>query len=322
MKYQGVLLIGFGGPTQPKEIRPFLDNVLRGRCVPQERMEKVAGHYKTIGGKSPFNELTFRQANSLKQVLEREGPQLPVYVGMRNWHPLLPDILEQMASDGIQRAMGIILAPHQGTASWGRYQVAVQEARAVVEQKLGQPAPIIDYCEPWFIHPLFIEALADRLLCTMNTIPVDQQKQTKLLFAAHSVPSRFSHPYVEQLLKSCEAVSSKLQIVTGWKLVYQSRSGDASDPWLEPDICDVIESLSKNNCLSVLVAPIGFVCDHVEVLYDLDIEARQVAKEQNLDFYRASTVNDHPSFIRMLADVVRRAVQGHVSSKTYVSRHI
>jgi len=320
MRYQGVLLIGFGGPTQPEEIRPFLDNVLRGRCVSQKRMEEVAGHYKMIGGKSPFNELTFQQANSLKQVLKREGPQLPVYVGMRNWHPLLPDILEQMASEGVQRAVGIILAPHQGTASWGRYQLAVQEARVLVEQKLNRPAPIIDYCEAWFSHPLFIEGAADRLGCMRDTIPVDRQKQTKLLFAAHSVPCRFSHPYVEQLLKSCEIVCSKLRIVTDWELVYQSRSGDASDPWLEPDICDVIESLSKDNCLSVLVAPIGFVCDHVEVLYDLDIEACQMAKEKRLAFYRASTVNDHPSFIRMLADVVRRALQGHISPNTDVSR--
>ncbi len=312
MTYQAILLIGFGGPTQSHEIRPFLDNVLRGRPVPRERIEEVAHHYELIGGRSPFNELTFRQAEGLRRLLQQEGPQLPVYVGMRHWHPLLPDVLEQMAGDGVQRAVAIVLAPHQGEASWGRYQVSVREARAALEQRLGRPAPAIDYCEPWFVHPLFIEAVADKLRCQRDKIPYGHREGTRLLFTAHSVPSRLGRPYVEQLRESCQAVAAVLEI-SDWELVYQSRSGDPRDPWLEPDVCDVIEGLAGENGTSVLVAPIGFVCDHVEVLYDLDIEARQVARERKVDFYRASTVNDHPGFIRMLADVVRRALQGHVS---------
>ncbi len=310
--YQAILLIGFGGPTQSNEIRPFLDNVLRGRRVPRERIEEVAHHYELIGGRSPFNELTFRQAEGLRRLLKQEGPQVPVYVGMRNWHPLLPDVLKQMAGDGVQRAVGIILAPHQGEASWGRYQVFVREARAAVEQKLGRPAPVIDYCEPWFVHSLFIEAVADKLRCKRDEIPFHHREQARLLFTAHSVPSHLSRPYVGQLRESCRAVASVLEI-SDWELVYQSRSGAPHDLWLEPDVCDAIENLAMENGSSVLVMPIGFVCDHVEVLYDLDIEARQVARQRNVGFYRASTVNDHPSFIRMLADVVRRALQGHVS---------
>ena len=309
MTYQAVLLIGFGGPTRSDEIRPFLENVLRGRRVPRERIEEVAHHYELIGGRSPFNELTFRQADGLRKLLEREGPRIPVYVGMRNWHPLLADVLEQMAGDGVRRAVGVILAPHQGDASWGRYQEAVREAGISVGEKLGQPAPAVDYCQAWFTHPDFVEAVADRVRHQWNRIPSPDRVQTRLLFTAHSVPSRFDSPYVDQLRESCRAVASVLKI-SEWDLVYQSRSGGPRDPWLEPDVCDVIESLGRNKCPSVLLVPIGFVCDHVEVLYDLDVEARQVARKWKMDFYRAETVNDHPRFIRALADVVRQALQG------------
>ena len=312
MKDPAVLLIGFGGPTRRDEIRPFLDNVLRGRSVPRERIEEVAHHYELIGGRSPFNELTFRQADGLRRLLEQEGPRIPVYVGMRNWHPLLAEVLAQMAGDGVQRAVGIILAPHQGEASWGRYQVSVREAGISVEEKLGRPAPLVDYCEAWFAHPDFVQAVADRIRCQWNRIPSQDRRRTKLLFTAHSVPSRLDRPYVDQLRESCRAVASALEI-SDWELVYQSRSGGPRDPWLEPDVCDVIESLGKRKCPAVLLAPIGFVCDHVEVLYDLDVEARQVAMKWEMGFFRASTVNDHPRFIRMLADVVRRALEGQVS---------
>lgn len=309
IKGQAVLLIGFGGPTRSDEIRPFLDNVLRGRRVPRDRIEEVAHHYELIGGRSPFNELTFRQADGLRKLLEREGPPVPVYVGMRNWHPLLADVLEQMAGDGVRRAVGVILAPHQGEASWGRYQEAVREAGISVGQKLGRPAPAVDYCEPWFTHSDFVEAVADRVRQQWNRIPSRNRVQTRLLFTAHSVPSRFDSPYVDQLRESCRAVASVLK-VSEWDLVYQSRSGGPRDPWLEPDVCDVIESLGRNKCPGVFLVPIGFVCDHVEVLYDLDVEAREVARKWKMDFYRAETVNDHPRFIRALADVVRQALQG------------
>ena len=313
MTEQAVLLIGFGGPTRSDEIRPFLDNVLRGRSVPRERIEEVVHHYELIGGRSPFNELTFRQAAGLRRRLAKEGPRIPVYVGMRNWHPFLADVLERMAGDGVRRAVGVILAPHQGEASWGRYQDAVREARILLEEKPGRPAPAVDYCKPWFTHPDYVEAVADRVRQQWNRIPSRNRLKTRLLFTAHSVPSRFDSPYVDQLRESCRVVGSALKIPE-WELVYQSRSGGPRDPWLEPDVCDVIEGLGKNRCPGVLLVPIGFVCDHVEVLYDLDVEARQVAAKWKMDFFRAPTVNDHPRFIRMLTDVVRRALQGEGSS--------
>jgi protoporphyrin/coproporphyrin ferrochelatase len=313
MSYDAVLLIGFGGPTRPEEIRPFLTNVLRGRPVRPERVEDVVHHYEAVGGKSPFNELTFRQARGLRELLKRQGPDLPVYVGMRNWHPLLADTLGEMIRQEVKWALGIILAPHQGEASWGRYQAAVKEAQSQAQSKLGAPAPQIDYSEAWFKHPLFIEAAADRLRCKMAEIPPDRREGAKLLFTAHSVPTSAANPYVGQLVESCAAVAEQAECL-GWELVYQSRSGSRRDPWLEPDVCDVIQRLPGQGYKDVVVVPIGFICDHVEVLFDLDVEAGRAAKERGMGFYRAGTVNDHPSFIRMLADLVRRAEQGHVSA--------
>jgi ferrochelatase len=310
--YDAVLLIGFGGPTRREEIRPYLENVLRGRPVSPERFEEVAHNYEAIGCRSPFNELTFRQAEGLRRLLKRAGPQLPVYVGMRNWHPLFAETLEQMISDGIRHAIGIILAAHQGEASWGRYQVSLKEGTTQVQAKMGVDCPSIDYCEPWFKHPLFIEAVTDKLRCKMDKVPFDQTDHFKLLFTAHSVPTQLSRPYQDQLMETCAAVATEIGLKE-WELVYQSRSGNPRDPWLEPDVCDAIERLAGEGCKNVVVAPIGFVCDHVEVLFDLDLKARQVAEARGMGFYRACTVNDHPSFIRMLADVVRRAQEGHTS---------
>ncbi|PYV40807.1 MAG: ferrochelatase [Acidobacteria bacterium] len=310
--YDAVLLIGFGGPTRPQEVRPYLANVLRGRPVPPDRIDEVAHNYEAIGGKSPFNELTFRQAKGLRELLRREGPDLPVYVGMRHWHPLLVETLEQMVRDGVKSALAIILAPHQGEASWGRYQVALKQAQLEVQSKLGG-CPLIEYCQPWFRHPLFIEAAADKLRCKMSEIHFDQMQSSKLLFSAHSVPAALAQPYQAQLLETCAAVAGNVG-VEGWELVYQSRSGNPHDPWLQPDVCDAISRLGGEGCKNVLLAPVGFVCDHVEILFDLDVKARRVAEERGMGFYRAGTVGDHPSFIRMLADLVREAQEGRIST--------
>jgi ferrochelatase len=312
MNHDAVLLIGFGGPTRREEIRPYLENVLRGRPVSPERFEEVVHNYEAIGCRSPFNELTFRQAAGLREILQREGPPLPVYVGMRNWHPLLTETLEQMSENGIEHILGIILAPHQGDASWGRYQAAMKEAIEQVRAKRGT-CPGIHYSEPWFKHPLFIEAIVDKLRCKIDKIPFDQRSDLQVLFTAHSVPTTLAQPYQSQLLETCTAIADRIGLES-WQLVYQSRSGNPRDSWLEPDICDAILRLAGEGHRNVLVAPIGFVCDHVEVLFDLDIKARQVAGENKVGFYRACTVNDHPSFIRMLREVVRRAQEGHISA--------
>jgi ferrochelatase len=305
MKHQAVLLIGFGGPDKPEDIRPFLDNVLRGRPIPQDRYEEVVQHYLEMGGRSPYNEFTLRQAEGLRRFLRRDGLELPVYVGMRNWHPYLLDAMARMRAEGVQKALGIILAPHQGEASWGRYQAAVTDARKELESRTGSPSPEIEYSAGWHKHGLFVEAQADKLKCKMSKIPYERRASAKLYFVAHSVPVRLQHPYVDQLMESCQAVAEEAGCAA-WKLIYQSRSGNPRDPWLEPDIVDEIPKLAREGVRDMVVVPISFVCDHVEVLYDLDLAAAARAKECGVGYYRVCTVHDHPSFIRMLVDLVKQ----------------
>jgi ferrochelatase len=304
--FDAVLLIGFGGPTSMAEVRPFLDNVLRGRPVPPERIETVVRHYEIIGGRSPFNELTFRQARALEAQLRAERVALPVYVGMRVWTPYVHETLQQMAVKGVRRAVGIIMAPHQTDASWGRYERAVWAAR----ERMGDTAPEVEYVDEWHAHPLFIEAVSDNISAALQQLPPTRRTAAALVFTAHSVPTAMAvaSPYVEQITESARLVAQRIGHPQ-WALAYQSRSGGPGEPWLEPDINEAVRQRARAGDRDVVVAPIGFVCDHVEVLYDLDIETRQLAQDLSLNFVRAATVNDHPVFIRMLADVVRQRIE-------------
>ena len=307
--FDAVLMVAFGGPTKPEEIRPFLANVLRGVPVPPGRLEEVAHHYEALGGKSPITELTFRQAERLAELLDREGPRLPVYVGMRYWHPLVGEAVEKMMQDGMRRAVGVIMAAHDsGAASWGKYIKAVTDALLAA----GPEAPEVEYIQPCHDHPDFIAAMAEQIRPCLDEIPPERRRSTPLLFTAHSIPTSMAtaSPYVQQLQESCRLVAEALGHPR-WALAYQSRSGDPLTPWLEPDVSAVLRELSAERCPSVVLAPIGFVCDHVEVLFDLDVEAKTEADRLGLELRRASTVNDHPLYIRALADLVRqRVLQG------------
>jgi ferrochelatase len=281
--------------------------VLQGVPVPPGRLEEVAHHYEALGGRSPINELTFRQAKGLRELLDREGPRLPVYAGMRYWHPLVGEAVQQMMRDGVRRAIGIIMAAHDsGAASWGKYVKAVTDAL----QTAGPGAPRVAYIQPCYNHPDFIAAMVDQICQRLQEIPPERRRNTPLVFTAHSIPSSMAaaSPYVEQLLESCRLVAEALGHPR-WSLAYQSRSGDPRQPWLEPDVSDVLRELSAEGIRSVVLAPIGFVCDHVEVLFDLDVEAKAVADKLGIDLRRASTVNDHPLYIRALADLVRQRVR-------------
>jgi ferrochelatase len=297
--YDAVLLIAFGGPTCPEEIRPFLARVTNGIPIPAARLEEVAHHYEAVGGKSPLNEITFRQANALNNVLNN---QLPIYVGMRNASPFFSETLKQMADDGIRRALGFILSSHRTEASWKRYQTNILDAR----DQLGGAAPEVDYCGGWHDHALFIQTWAELIQAALNRIEVDKQKSTPLIFTAHSLPTAMAtgSPYVEQVELSAHLIAEKLNHQR-WSLAYQSRSGRPSDPWLEPDISQAIRDVAANGNKQVMVAPIGFVCDHVEILYDLDIEAKNIAADLGINLIRVSCPNDHPTFIRMIANVVK-----------------
>ncbi len=304
--YDAVLLIAFGGPTGPEEIRPFLARVTKGVPVPPERLEEVVNHYEAVGGKSPLNEITFRQAEALENALKENYRPLPVYVGMRNANPLFVETLRRMANDKIRRALGFILSPHRTEASWDRYQKNI--ADALVE--LGPEAAQVDYCPGWHDHPLFIQAWAELIQATFADIPADKRLSTDLIFTAHSLPTAMASrsPYVEQLEVTARLIAAKLGHER-WSIAYQSRSGKPTDPWLEPDIGDAIRKLAAEGRKEVIVAPIGFVCDHVEVLYDLDIEAKKIAEDHGVRFLRASCPNDHPIFIRMIAEVIEEGMK-------------
>jgi protoporphyrin/coproporphyrin ferrochelatase len=304
--YQAILLIAFGGPSSPEEIRPFLARVTKGLPIPPERLEEVAHHYEAVGGKSPLNEITFRQAAALEKSLIAHGKPLRVYVGMRNSSPFLVDTLEQMARDGVKNALGFILSSHQTEASWDRYQKNIDDARA----ELGKAAPAIDYCGGWHDHPLFIQTWVELIEAAYAKIDAQRRNSTPLMFTAHSLPMPMAarSPYVSQLNTSAQMVAGKLGH-SRWSLAYQSRSGKPTDPWLEPDIAVAIKKFAAEGCQDAVVAPIGFVCDHVEVLYDLDIEARKIADGLGINLIRASCPNHHPTFIRMIAAVIERSLK-------------
>ncbi|MDE0032337.1 MAG: ferrochelatase [Deltaproteobacteria bacterium] len=298
--FDAVLLIAFGGPESPGEIRPFLERVTAGRRIPPARLEAVARHYEIIGGRSPLNELTRAQADALRRRLARDGAAIPVHVGMRNWRPFLDETLAELAAGGCRRVLGIVLSAFQTEASWDRYIGAVETAREAMTVR----APSVEYAQAWSRHPLFIRAVADRVSATLGGMP-EGFRDAPLVFTAHSIPRPMADdsPYAAQFREASRRVARSLGR-TRWTLAYQSRSGNPGDPWLEPDVGDVIEELAKAGEKAVTVVPIGFVCDHVEILYDLDVEARQRARELGMDFYRTPAVNDHPLFIDMLAEIV------------------
>ena len=305
--YDAVLLIAFGGPTGPEEIRPFLERVTRGIPIPPERLEEVAHHYEEVGGKSPLNEITFRQANALQESLKNRGSPLSVYVGMRNASPFFSEAFKRMANDGVRRALGVILSSLRTEASWERYQQNVVDARAAQ----GSKAPKIDYCGGWHNHPRVIQTWAEQLEVSLAKIPADKRLTIPIIFTAHSLPVPMAErsPYVEQLHESARLIARQLNH-SRWFIAYQSRSGKPTDPWLEPDVGELIRDLGSTGVSDIIIAPVGFVCDHVEVLYDLDIEAKRIAEISGVGFVRAACPNDHPTFIEMITDIVQSSLAG------------
>lgn len=303
-KFDAILMIGYGAPERIEDIRPFLQNVAKGRPIPPERLKEVAHHYELFAGKSPLNEYTYKQASGLQNKLAENGYEIPVYVGMRNWHPFIPDTIREMSEKGVKKAIGMIMAAHQSDASWERYQRDVQEALTElgIEMEFKYSAPLFD-------HPLFIEDSADRVLDCLNEIPPEEYSQTMILFTAHSIPTPMAEasPYVEQLMTTARLIAQRLNY-DNWRLVYQSRSGRPTDPWLEPDVCDVIEEIAKEGVKNVIAQPIGFICDHIEVLFDIGIAAQEVSDEAGINLLRAKTVNDDLKFIEAMADVVEKMV--------------
>jgi ferrochelatase len=248
--------------------------------------------------------LTRRQAEGLQARLAARGVPLPVFVGMRNWHPYLRDTLRRMSDAGVRRAVGFIAAAQHSYSSCGQYKENVAEARAALRAD-GRPDVAVTYVGSWFDHDLFIEANAAHVRDALNRLPEALRPQARLVFTAHSIPTSMADDclYREQLRASAAQVAERVGM-DDWALVYQSRSGRPDDPWLEPDICDYLRQERANGLQAVVVCPIGFVCDHIEVLWDLDHEAAEVCQEIGVAMVRAEAANTDPLFIEMMADVV------------------
>jgi ferrochelatase len=308
--FDSVLIISFGGPQGPKDVKPFLENVLRGRRVTPQRMEEVAHHYQMFGGVSPITELTQRQAEGLRARLAAAGHPLPVYVGMRNWHPFIGDTLHEMYEKGLRHAIGFIAAAHHCYSSCQQYRDNVIAAREGLRRDTDGGDVDVTYVDSWFAHDLFVEANARHVRDALNALPADVRGGARVVFTAHSIPTRMAEAsrYREQLLESSRLVAERAGMAD-WALVFQSRSGRPEDPWLEPDVCEYLRGARAAGLAAAVLCPIGFVCDHIEVLYDLDREAAGVCREIALPMARAHAVNDDPLFVDMMADVVLRTVK-------------
>jgi ferrochelatase len=308
LRFDSVLIVSFGGPQGPADIRPFLANVLRGRRVSPERVEEVAHHYELFGGVSPITEVTRRQARGLQERLSVSGHPLPVFVGMRNWHPLLPDTLREMHGAGHRHAVGFIAAAQHSYSSCQQYRENVVAARTELQH--GGKDVEITFAGSWFDHPLWIAANAAHVREALARLPELLRPRARLVFTAHSIPTTMAERsrYQEQLDISSRLVAAEVGI-EDWALVYQSRSGRPGDPWLEPDVCDYLRLARTGGLRAAVICPIGFVCDHIEVLYDLDREAADVCREIGLEMTRAEAVNDDPRFLDMMADVVLTTVR-------------
>jgi ferrochelatase len=298
-----VLMIAFGGPERMDEVRPFLARVLAGRPVPPERLEEVVHHYELIGGRSPLNEITRRQAQALQAALARAGCALPVAIGMRNSAPFIVDTLRELHARGCRRVLGLIMAAHESEASHGRYREAVSAA----QRELGAHAPEVQYSGGFHDHPGFIAANTEHVRAAFARLPQAERSAARLVFTAHSIPAAIAErsSYAQQIAHSAARVASELG-VGDLLIAYQSRSGSPRDPWLEPDVNALIRAQAAAGARAFVICPIGFVCDHVEVLYDLDVEAAQTARAAGVALARAQAANDHPAFIDALAACVRQ----------------
>ena len=299
--YDALLIVSFGGPEGMDEVMPFLANVLRGRGVPEARLREVARHYELFGGVSPINEQNRKLIGALKQELEEQGPRLPVYWGNRNWHPMLADTLRQMRDDGVRSALAFVTSAYSSYSGCRQYREDIERAREAV----GCGAPRVEKLRAFFNHPGFVGPNVENLRAALGQIPAHRRAAAQVAFTAHSIPAAMAAgcAYVSQLWETSRLVAQGADH-DSFCLVFQSRSGPPTQEWLGPDICEHLRGLKEAGARDVVVAPIGFISDHMEVIYDLDTEARRVAEEIGLNMIRASTVGAHPQFVSMIRELI------------------
>ncbi len=300
--YDSLLVVSFGGPEGPEEVLPFLENVLRGRNVPKERMLEVAEHYQAFGGKSPINEQNRELIAALTSELDKHGPALPIYWGNRNWHPLLTDTIEKMRDDGRRKSLAFFTSAYSSYSGCRQYRENIIEACTYE----GSLSPMVHKLRAFYNHPGFISAMIERVRDAVANIPAADLEKTRFFYTAHSIPASMAVgcDYVLQLQEASRLVSEALEL-KNYALVYQSRSGPPQQPWLEPDICDAITDAHNTEQIGhVVVIPIGFISDHMEVLFDLDTEARELCESLGVQYTRAGTVGTHPEFITMIRKLI------------------
>jgi ferrochelatase len=299
--YDALLVVSFGGPEGLADVDSFLDNVFRGLRVPPETKAHIAKRYEQVGGVSPINAHTRAFIKALQRELDAHGPALPIYWGNRNWHPLLTDTVTQMAHAGVQRALAFVTSSFSSYSGCRRYREDLFEAASGVPN-----APRFDKLRVPFNHPGFIEAMSERVGTALDSLPQAKRERALVLFTAHSLPLPMARgcAYEAQLESSCGLVGDTLELPR-WRLVYQSNNASyGREPWLGPDIRDALREAEAEGVEAVVVAPIGFVCDHMEVIMDLDVDAAAVARELGLTMVRAATVGTHPAYVAMVRELI------------------
>jgi ferrochelatase len=311
--YDALLLVSFGGPEGPGDVLPFLRNVTAGRGVPPERLAQVAEHYALFGGVSPINQQCRDLIAAVEKDFAARGILLPVYWGNRNWQPYLADTVRQMAADGVRRALALVTSAYSSFSSCRQYLGDIERARA----QAGPAAPQIDKIRQYFNHPGFIEPLASAAAAAIESLPAPVMNDVDLVFTAHSIPGPMaaaSGPaggaYPAQLAEAARLVAERVPAARSWRLAYQSRSGPPSQPWLEPDINDSLADLARAGSRAVVIVPVGFISDHVEVKFDLDVEAAQTARQLGLPMARAATPGTDPRFVAMISELVAERLTG------------
>jgi len=293
----GVFLMAYGTPNSEEDMEPYLTDIRRGRKPTQDALEDLRGRYRKIGGRSPLLDISNAQASALEMTLNARGVKARVYVGMKHWHPYIGEVIPKVAGDGISRIIALALAPHYSQVSIGGYKQALDQALAAA----GNMS--VGFVESWYDHHLFHRAVAEKVSLAMEQFP--KSGDVDIVFTAHSLPERIlehNDPYPSQLRSSCEAVANMLKL-DRWSFAYQS-AGQTAEKWLGPDILESLKEISeRGKTLNVLVVPIGFVADHLEILYDIDVEAQEFAKAHGLNLRRTESLNTSQTFISALADI-------------------
>lgn len=300
-QYDAILLMSFGGPEGPDDVMPFMENVTKGRGIPRERLLEVSEHYRQFGGVSPINDQNRALIAALEEELAEHGPHLPVYFGNRNWHPLITDVVRQMKDDGIKRVLTFFTSAFSSYSGCRQYREDIQKAVAEV----GEGAPEFDRIRMFYNHPGFINPMVENVRNALSQFPEADRDSVHITFTAHSIPMGMARnsAYEEQLKEACRLVADILAL-DDYALVYQSRSGPPQMPWLEPDILDYMEDINAQGVQNMIIVPIGFISDHMEVMFDLDTEAVDKAEELGMTMVRAATVGTAKPFVQMIRELI------------------